>query len=571
MIITQKKSDLVDELFKSGVGFEAMPLATVIEYAEADVRSCGEIFLDQQNDYAKAENKSLIPMRNLSNEMLLCLVEMEANGINVDRAALAEVKQQFSDEKIELQKRLHEIVEQVMGDTPINLNSGADMTMVVYSRKVKDRNIHRQVFNIGLGANGKPLRPPRMKLGEFQKAVRTTTEVVHRTMAICCDTCDGRGKIQKYKVNGDPWKNQTKCPSCAGAGAYYQSTGKVAGLKLSPKDANYASINGFKCDKETLQILITEAEQKGSDIAVEFLTKISRLNAVSTYLDSFVQGIETWTRPSNLLHTNFNQAVTATGRLSSSNPNFQNQPKRGFPIRKCVVSRFENGLIAEADFSSLEWVCAGELSRDPQIIADIEEAKDIHTQTATIIHQCDASEVTKDMRAGVKKFTFSPTYGGMGGGELPHVQVYFKEFFNIYKGLAAYHKKLTDGVLKTGIVETPSGRQYHWPNAKRFGNGRVSNHTQIVNFPVQGFGNDLVQLSCIRAFRRFKETQMKSLIILTVHDSIVVDTHPDEVRQVEEILTWAMRDVLEEASDRWNYDFVLPLSIEIEFGPNWLL
>lgn len=569
MIITQKKSDLVDELFKSGVGFEAMPLATVIEYAVADVRSCGEIFLDQTNDYAKEENASLVPIRDLSNEMLLTLVQMERNGIYIDQNALADVKQEFTEEKAELEKRLQQIVEEVMGDTPINLNSGADMTQVVYSRRVKDRNIHRSVFNIGVGANGKPLRPPRMKLGEFQKAVRTTTEVVKRTIAVCCDTCRGSGTIQKFKVNGDPYKNRTKCPDCKGAGALYKPTGQTAGLKLSPKDASYASINGFKTDKETLQLLITEAHQKGSDIAVEFLTKISRLNAVSTYLDSFVQGIETYTRPSSFLHSNFNQCVTATGRLSSSNPNFQNQPKRGFPIRRCVVSRFENGLITEADFVSLEWICAGELSRDQQIIDDIRSGKDVHTQTATIIHQCKPEDVTKELRASCKKYTFAPTYGGLLSTEAPHVQVYAREFFRIYKGLGGYHKTLTAGVLKNGIVQTPSGRQFHWANAKRFGNGRISNQTQIVNYPVQSFGNDLVQLSCIRTQRRLKELGLKSLLILSVHDSIVIDTAPDEVEAVNEVLTWAMTGVLEEATQRWSYEFVLPLGIDIEVGKTW--
>lgn len=569
MIITQKKSDLVDELFKSGVGFEAMPLATVIEYAEADVRSCGEIFLDQTNDYAKEENASLVPIRDLSNEMLLTLVQMERNGIYIDQNALADVKQEFTEEKAVLEKRLQQIVEEVMGDTPINLNSGADMTQVVYSRRVKDRNIHRSVFNIGVGANGKPLRPPRMKLGEFQKAVRTTTEVVKRTIAVCCDTCRGSGTIQKFKVNGDPYKNRTKCPDCKGAGALYQPTGQTAGLKLSPKDASYASINGFKTDKETLQLLITEAHQKGSDIAVEFLTKISRLNAVSTYLDSFVQGIETYTRPSSFLHSNFNQCVTATGRLSSSNPNFQNQPKRGFPIRRCVVSRFENGLITEADFVSLEWICAGELSRDQQIIDDIRSGKDVHTQTATIIHQCKPEDVTKELRASCKKYTFAPTYGGLLSTEAPHVQVYAREFFRIYKGLGGYHKTLTAGVLKNGIVQTPSGRQFHWANAKRFGNGRISHQTQIVNYPVQSFGNDLVQLSCIRTQRRLNELGLKSLLILSVHDSIVIDTAPDEVEAVNEVLTWAMTGVLEEATQRWSYEFVLPLGIDIEVGKTW--
>jgi DNA polymerase-1 len=93
----------------------------------------------------------------------------------------------------------------------------------------------------------------------------------------------------------------------------------------------------------------------------------------------------------------------------------------------------------------------------------------------------------------------------------------------------------------------------------------------VVNYPVQGFGNDLVQLACVRAHRRFKETHLKSLLILTVHDSIVIDTHPDEVTAVNQILEWAMVDVLTEAQERWGHTFILPLKIEGSSGVNWLM
>ena len=266
-----------------------------------------------------------------------------------------------------------------------------------------------------------------------------------------------------------------------------------------------------------------------------------------------------------------NQCITATGRLSSSNPNFQNQPKRGFPVRKAVVSRFEDGLVIEADFSGLEFRVAGELSRDPQIIEDILTGKDIHKQTAAIINQTDASNIDKDQRQAAKAYTFAPLYGGMGAGEPDHIRNYFSQFFAIYEGLAAYQKRLMDGVVRNGIVQTPSGRQYFWPNAKRTRNGRITNATQVVNYPVQGFATgDLVPLACIRAHQKFKELNLVSKLVLTVHDSIVVDCHKDELEQVKEALTWAMTGVPEEAEKRWNYTFSLPLAIEISGGKNWL-
>lgn len=579
-----KKTDLVDELFKGGTGFEAMPVDTMLEYLESDIRTTAELYQAQMGDYEKEENQSLAPVIDLMNEMLMFLVEIERNGTAINLDTLERVELEFETEKQELTDRLNEIVEEVMGDTPINLNSGADMTKVVYSREVINRDAHQQTFNIGTNAAGKTLMPPRMKPREFSAAVRSTTSVVQKTIARRCPDCMGMGSIQKYKqvtktkngkkyrVKGDAYKNRTKCKVCSGAGAIYAPTGVTAGLKMTPKSPYYASINGFKTDKNTIKLLIQQAEGKDNHIAVEFLTKISRLNAISTYLDSFVKNIQIGTRSTGLLHANFNQCITATGRLSSSNPNLQNQPKRGFPVRKAIVSRFgPDHLIVEADFSGLEFRMAGELSRDSQIIADVLGGKDIHKQTASIINQCDPSEVSKDMRQAAKQYSFAPLYGGQGALEPPHIQTYFSEFFNIYEGLKSYQERLMTGVLKNGIVQVPSGRQYKWNNVIRTRNNRVTHATQIVNYPIQGFATgDCVPLACIRALKLFRANNLKSKLILTVHDSIVVDCHKSELEEVKRLLCQAMTGIDKEMEKRFNYKSVVPFDIEISAGTNWL-
>ena len=570
--VTRKKSDLVDEMFKSGTGFEAMPLNIVHEYAEADVISCAEIYYQQQDDFATEELKPLVKVMELMMDMMDFLLEIEGNGIKIDLDVLNEVGDNYQREKDALEKRLDEIVTEVMGDTPINLNSGADLSKVIYSRQVMDKEAHRKVWNIGVDHRGKKLRPPRMNAAAFSRAVRETTQKIYRTVAQSCIECEGVGKIRKVRKDGTPFKQLNKCPVCHGEGALYIPHGKVAGLKLNPTSADDASINGFKTDKTTIKKLISQAKFKDNLIAVEFLEKISRLNAISTYLDSFVKGIKTWTRPSGLLHSSFNQTVTATGRLSSTNPNFQNLPKGSkFEVRKAIVSRFENGMIGEWDFSGLEFRVAGELSRDEQIIEDILNGKDVHSQTASIIHQIPPEQVTKDQRSAAKSVTFSPLYGGMGAGEPEHVQTYFKEYFNVYKGLKKWHGELADQVLKRGFIQTPSGRQFAFPGAKRLRSGRITNHTQVVNFPVQSFATaDQVPLACIRALTIFKSLDLKSKIILTVHDSIVVDIHPDELDKVNGALKWAMTGVTDELEGRFGYRCVLPLDIEGSYGPNWM-
>jgi DNA polymerase-1 len=225
----------------------------------------------------------------------------------------------------------------------------------------------------------------------------------------------------------------------------------------------------------------------------------------------------------------------------------------------------------EADFSGLEFRVAGELSKDAQIYNDIMTGKDVHKQTASIINQKSSEEITKDERQQAKAYTFAPLYGGQGAQEAPHVQQYFKEYFNIYEGLAEWHDRLKRGVLRNGTVTLPSGRQFYWPNVERKQGGRISYATQIVNYPVQSFATaDIVPLSCIRAMKLMEVAQVKSKLVLTVHDSIVVDVYPGEQEKIKDILADAMEGVADEVKVRYNYEMVIPLAIEIKSGSNWL-
>ena len=570
--VTQKRSDLMQDTFKKGVGYEAMDPSIVEEYGRADVTSCLEVYESQLHDYRKPEFTGLRKVRDMMNEMLLVLLEMERNGIYIEMEKLDEVEDKFTIERNELQTRLYELASSVMGDSPVNLNSPFQLSEVIYSRKINDRDKWREVFNIGVNKAGKPLPRPRMNATEFSRAVKGNTSIVYRTKGERCITCNGLGSIQKIKKDGKPYKNRTKCTICDGAGVGYRPTDRVAGFKLVPSTVRDVAATGFSTDKTTLQFLLGQAQRKGYTDAVEFLQGMRRLNALNVYLSSFCGGMRRNTRSDGILHTTFNQCITATGRLSSSDPNFQNQPRGGtFPIRECVVSRFEGGQIMEADFSGLEFRVAGELSKDGQIYDDIMTGKDVHKQTASIINEKPVEEITKNERQQAKAYTFAPLYGGQGAQEAPHVQQYFKEYFNIYEGLAKWHEVLKRGVLKDGTVTLPSGRQFYWPHVERTANGRISYATQIVNYPVQSFATaDIVPIACIRASKLMRNAGVKSKLVLTVHDSIVVDVYPGEEEQVKDILVDAMENVADEVSLRYNYDMVIPLAIEIKSGSNWL-
>lgn len=577
---SRKKGDLVSEMFKDGIGYEAMPPDIVAEYVRADVLSCAEIFLQQWWEFHDEEHyRKLINIIDLMNEMLLFLVEIERNGLKIDMEALQQVKKSYLEEQAQLISDLNKLVSDVMGDTPINLNSGADISMVVYSRKVLNRDLHKKTFNIGLDEFGNEQYPPRMSQSQFENAVRTTTARVEKTAAINCPACNGNKFIRKVRKDGTPYKNEQSCKRCEGRGFILEGLGRVAGFKLTPDGPYAASINGFKVGADEIERLIDQAKQRGNLDAVAFLSKKKRLNAINTYLNSFVGGIERWTRGNHILHANFNQCVARTGRLSSTDPNFQNQPKgRKFPIRRVVISRWadQGGVILEADFSGLEFVVAGELSRDSQIIEDILNFKDVHGQTAAIVTQQVGLPIDwKDaehraIRDENKPYTFAPLYGGQGMMEPDHIRAYFKEFWNIYPEHEEWQFKMMDEVIKNGYIVTPSGREYMFPGTRRIKGRRTTNATNIVNYPVQGFATgDLVPLGCIRAFRAFRERNLRSLLVLTVHDSIVVDVYPGELEQVQEALRWAMTEMPQEIKERWGYEMILPLRIEVSAGINW--
>jgi DNA polymerase I-like protein with 3'-5' exonuclease and polymerase domains len=575
-----KQGEVVHTMFKEGIGYEAMPLELVLEYMVADVVSCSEIFMQQWSEFQdETKTRKLSNIVTLMNEMLIFLVEIERNGVAIDVERLKAVGEEYELERDKIQVRLQEIVEEVMGDTPINLNSGDDISKVVYSRELINKPLHRETFNIGVDKYGKSKFAPYMSPNQFTNAVRTTTKRIEKKQAFNCPECKGTKFIRKRKVNGDFWKNESRCPTCDGLGFVLIGTGKVAGLKLNPESPRDASIGGFKVGADEIDRLIAQAQSKDNLLAVEFLTKKKRLNAINTYINSFVNGIQRWTREDGLLHPSFNQCVARTGRLSSSDPNFQNQPKgRKFPVRKSIISRWKDigGLILEADFSGLEFVVAGELSKDPQIIEDITTGKDIHGQTASIVtEQPDPTINWKDaehkpIRDANKPYTFAPLYGGQGANEPEHIKKYFKEFFKIYKGHAEWQFQQMDDVITKGYVVTPSGREYVFPNTIRLRGRKTSNATNIVNYPVQGFATgDIVPLACVRALREFRRLGLRSLLILTVHDSIVVDVYPNEKDEVVKALKFAMTEMNGEIKDRWDYEMTFDLKCEMAIGPNW--
>ena len=297
-----------------------------------------------------------------------------------------------------------------------------------------------------------------------------------------------------------------------------------------------------------------------------FLKNVRRLSALDTYLSSFVEGISTYTKPDGKLHVRLLQHRTSTGRFSGADPNMQNMPRGGtFPVKKIFVSRWEGGKILEADFAQLEFRTAAYLSQDKVAMAEIAKGFDVHSYTAQVI--TDAGQPMSRQEA--KAHTFAPLYGATGFGRSEAEAMYYEQFGDKYEGVSAWHKKLGDEAINTGRIAIPSGRSFSFPDVVRRSNGTVSFFTQIKNYPVQAFATaDIVPLILITIDSML--VPLQSCIVNTVHDSIVIDVHPNEVDKVLQVVESINSNMKTIIDTRWNIDFNVPLKLDAKIGDNWL-
>jgi DNA polymerase I-like protein with 3'-5' exonuclease and polymerase domains len=473
----------------------------------------------------------------------------------VDLDKLEDVRKEFEKEKQDIIRELGQQVQDLMGDRPINLNSPEQLSWVIYSRKPKDKSMWGNFFE------------PYMNKSDFNKAVSEHSDVMYKVTAKTCPMCRGRGHITKIKKNGTPFKKPNKCPNCNESGWLYEERpNQIAGLRFSPPTAKWVSANGFSTNKINLEILEHFAKRSNNTKAELFLKRVRRLSALETYLSSFVEGISTYTKPDGKLHVRLLQHRTSTGRFSGADPNMQNMPRGGtFPVKKIFVSRWDGGKILEADFAQLEFRTAAYLSQDATAIKEIEDGFDVHSYTAQVI--TDAGQPTSRQEA--KAHTFAPLYGATGFGRSEAEASYYEQFSSKYKGVAKWHKTLASEALQTGRIKIPSGRSFAFPDVVRRGNGSVSHFTQIKNYPVQAFATaDIVPLVLMTIDNMLMN--MDSCIVNTVHDSIVIDVHPDEVGDVLNIVNSINSEMKKLIDTRWNIDFNVPLKLDAKIGDNWL-
>ena len=272
------------------------------------------------------------------------------------------------------------------------------------------------------------------------------------------------------------------------------------------------------------------------------------------------------------IHTSFNQAVTATGRLSSTDPNLQNIPireSRGRELRKTFIPGDDNHLLLSADYSQIELRLMAHMSGDPNMIGAFCHNADIHAATAAKIYGIPLPDVTSDMRRKAKTANFGIIYGISVFGLSQRLSISRAEaqelisgYFDAYPQVRRYMNDSIDKARAQGYVETLMGRRRYLPDI-RSANAVVRRMAErnAINAPIQGSAADVIKLAMIHIYNSFRTENLQSKMILQVHDELVFDVLKSEMEQVREIVRREMEGA---------FPLAIPLTVEMGEGNNWL-
>ncbi len=334
-------------------------------------------------------------------------------------------------------------------------------------------------------------------------------------------------------------------------------------LKLDPK-AKRSSRGQFSTDEATL-LAIADRHP--------IVDEILEFRAVKKLLSTYIEPFPSYVSPRDgRVHTTFNQALTATGRLSSSNPNLQNIPvrtERGKEIRKAFVPGTPDGVIVSADYSQIELRIMAHLSKDEHLTQAFREGVDVHAATAAKIFGIPVSEVTREQRSMAKTANFGIMYGISTFGlaqrlHLPRAAA--KELIDGYFASFPSIRSFIDGSIafarEHGYVETLFGRRRYLPDIHaRNATVRALAERNAVNAPIQGTSADIIKLAMIGVAARLKAEGLRSKMVLQIHDELLFDAVPEEVPALKTLVTEVMEHVME---------LSVPLTVECSSGINWL-
>ena len=289
----------------------------------------------------------------------------------------------------------------------------------------------------------------------------------------------------------------------------------------------------------------------------------------STYVDALPNEVNPKT---GRIHTVYAQAVAATGRLSSNNPNLQNIPirtERGREVRKAFIPRNENYVLLAADYSQIELRIIASLSEEETMINAFKNGEDIHASTAAKVFNVPLDEVTREQRSNAKTVNFGIIYGVSAFGLSNQTDLSRSEakelidtYYETYPKLKAYMSAQVDFARDNGYVETVLNRRRYLKDINsRNAMVRSGAERNAVNAPIQGSAADIIKLAMIHIHKRFEKENFRSKMLLQVHDELVFDAHKDELEIIKPIIKQEMENA---------FKMAVPLDVEIGVGQNWL-
>ena len=308
---------------------------------------------------------------------------------------------------------------------------------------------------------------------------------------------------------------------------------------------------------------------KDHQIVADILQWRSANKLQSTYVKALPEEINPKT---GRVHTVYNQAVAATGRLSSNQPNLQNIPirtERGQQVRKAFIPRDEAHVLLAADYSQIELRIIAALSQDPAMVEAFQKGKDIHAATAAKVFGVALDEVSREQRSNAKTVNFGIVYGVSAFGLSQQTNLSRSEakelidaYYLTYPKLKAYMNEQVDFAREKGYVETVLGRRRYLKDINsQNAVVRGAAERNAVNAPIQGSAADIIKLAMINIHRRLKKEHWESKMLLQVHDELVFDVPKAEVER----LTAMVKEEMENA-----FTLDVPLVVDVGIGQNWL-
>jgi DNA polymerase-1 len=346
----------------------------------------------------------------------------------------------------------------------------------------------------------------------------------------------------------------------------------------SPKQLGEILFDRLKIDDKPKKTA-TKQYQTGEDVLLKLAHKHPMVQLVldyrgltklkSTYVDTLPLLVSPVT---GRIHTSYNQAVAATGRLSSTNPNLQNIPirtERGREIRKAFVPRNEEYTLLSADYSQIELRIIASISNDEAMKEAFRQGLDIHTATAANIYNLPLDQVDRDMRRNAKSVNFGIVYGISAFGLSENLGIPRKEaaeiidtYFETFPGIKKYMDSTMASAREKGYVETLMGRRRIIRDINS-ANGVMRGFAErnAINAPIQGSAADMIKIAMINIYNEFRKRSLKSQMTMQVHDELVFDVYKPEVEQVKQIVGYLMRNAL---------PLDIPVEVEMNTGDNWL-